>query len=55
MQKKIIDNLKEIDEVLEKILLQMYNMNMLELESYMDAFDVILSQNGFKDNKKGDK
>ncbi len=55
MQEKIIDNLKEIDEVLEKILLQMYNMNMLELESYMDAFDVILSQNGFKDNKKGDK
>lgn len=54
MQEKIIDSLKDIDDVLGKILLQMYNMNMLELESYMDAFDVILSQNGYKDNKKGD-
>lgn len=55
MQEKIIDSLKEIDDVLEKILMKMYNMNMLELESYMDAFDVILSQNGYKDNIKGDK
>lgn len=55
MQEKILGSLKQIDDVLEKILMKMYNMNMLELESYMDAFDVILSQNGYKDNIKGDK
>lgn len=55
MQQKINDSLKQINDVLKKILLKMYNMNMLELESYMDVFDVVISQNGYKDNVKGDK
>lgn len=43
MQEKIISSLKKIDDTFEKSIQEMYNRNVLELESYMEAMDIILS------------
>lgn len=53
MQEKITATLNEIDSVLKEIMKKMYNMNMLALESHMDAMDIILAQSGYKDIKGG--
>ena len=43
MQEKIIASLEKINDTFEKSVQEMYNKNMLELESYMQAMDIMLN------------
>ncbi len=43
MQEKIILSLEKINDTFEKSVQEMYNKNMLELESYMQAMDIMLN------------
>lgn len=43
MQEKIILSLEKINDNFEKSVQEMYNKNMLELESYMQAMDIMLN------------
>ena len=43
MQEKIILSLEKINDTFEKSVQEMYNKNMLELESYMQAIDIMLN------------
>ena len=43
MQEKIIASLAKINDTFEKSVQEMYNKNMLELESYMQAMDIMLN------------
>ena len=40
---KIILSLEKINDTFEKSVQEMYNKNMLELESYMQAMDIMLN------------
>lgn len=55
MQGKIILSLNQIYSVLKETLEKMYNRNMMDLESHMEAFNIVLSQSGFKAGNTGDK